>query len=397
MTSNQLDPSVDVLNPVKIRDDIEALTSKLNIKKWDLGASSSKDISVQVFKGEAKQLKSSQRSSITLRVWNNENLLGITSTSDLSPKGLADALKTAWEASHFGNKKETPQFSPLSTARLANIKRPIINSSGVKTLFNRLLDAESKLLAKHKSINSVPYNGFSELDYERLYLNSQGSHRFHRNTQCSLYLYAKGQEENRKPRTGGSIKIGHGYSDIDVEECIEEAASRTISHLNYEPIITDKYLVCFSPEAFLDLIYAFSNIFNARSVLDGVSLSTKDTLGTQIASPILKLTDDGLHPSNVGAISFDGEGTPTRETITERRNRKGEDVYFWYLSPKLVDQFNLSNLPMEAVVAEDPTAIDWVRLRFGGEVKKIEFNISQLQESAMDLPPAPIVRDISVN
>ena len=68
-------------------------------------------------------------------------------------------------------------------------------------------------------------------------------------------------------------------SNLNFDDCINEAALKTISHLNYEPVKTGKYLVCFSPEAFLDLIGAFSNMFNARSVIDGISLSTKETLG----------------------------------------------------------------------------------------------------------------------
>ncbi|NEO28003.1 MAG: TldD/PmbA family protein, partial [Kamptonema sp. SIO4C4] len=41
--------------------------------------------------------------------------------------------------------------------------------------------------------------------------------------------------------------------------------------------------------------------------------------GTAIASPLLSVYDDALHPENVGAETFDGEGTPTQRTplITE--------------------------------------------------------------------------------
>jgi PmbA protein len=57
---------------------------------------------------------------------------------------------------------------------------------------------------------------------------------------------------------------------------------------------------------------AFSNIFNAQSVLDKQSLSTPDSIGETIASPYLSLADDALHPDNVGMEAFDEEGTPTR-------------------------------------------------------------------------------------
>ena len=53
--------------------------------------------------------------------------------------------------------------------------------------------------------------------------------------------------------------------------------------------------MCFTPEAFLSLIGAFSSMFSARAVLDGVSLSTRESLGQSLAVPFLSLEDDGLH------------------------------------------------------------------------------------------------------
>jgi PmbA protein len=107
-------------------------------------------------------------------------------------------------------------------------------------------------------------------------------------------------------------RLAYGAGDLDIAGCIDEAAERTISHLDYAPIATGRYTCVFSPEAFLDLIGAFSSLFNARAVLDGVSLSSRESLGQQLAAPCLNLHDNGLHPGNIGAASFDGEGTPTR-------------------------------------------------------------------------------------
>ena len=94
----------------------------------------------------------------------------------------------------------------------------------------------------------------------------------------------------------------------------------------------------------------------------------------------------------LGQLSGNGQ---LRETISERRNRKGLDVPFWYLSPELLQKFNLAGLAMEGVVAEDLTAINWLKLRFGGERSTIQFDVDQLREEANDLPPGPIFRDIS--
>jgi PmbA protein len=267
---------------------------------------------VQVDRGDAKQMKGAQRSSITVRVWNGDGLVGITSTSDLSDEGLRRALVGAQAASAFGNPEDIPAFSPLATAPVASLDQPLHEPRSILSLLDTLREAERDLLGRHPAIQTVPYNGLAQRRSERIYLNSEGACRQQLLTTASLYLYARAEEAGRKPRSSGAVRLAYGANDLDIAGCIDEAAEGTISHLNYAPISTGRYTCVFSPEAFLDLIGAFSGMFNARAVLDGVSLSRRESLGEALAVPFLDLHDNGLHPGNIGASAFDGEGTPTR-------------------------------------------------------------------------------------
>ena len=300
------------LNASALRDSLQKLATREGISSWDLGAACSDDCSVQVDRGEAKQLKASQRSSITVRVWNKDDLVGITSTTDLSDAGLEQALVGAHEASRFGNPDDIPHFSPLAKAPLPELNRPLQERRGILPLLETLREAEADLLSRHPSIQTVPYNGLAESLSQSLYLNSDGALREMERTQASLYLYARAEEAGRKPRSGGALRVGLGSAGLDIAGCIDEAVDRTVSHLAYQPIETGTYNVCFTPEAFLSLIGAFSSIFNARSVLDGVSLSKRESIGETLAVPFLSLHDDGLHPGHISAAPFDGEGTPTK-------------------------------------------------------------------------------------
>jgi PmbA protein len=295
-----------------LRDRLSSLAAGAGIQQWDLGAACSSDSSVQVDRGEPKQLKGAQRSAITVRVWNSDQRIGITSTSDLSDAGLARALEGAKAASAFGNPEETPAFSPLAQAPLPTLDQPLREPVGILSLLATLKEAEADLLSRHAAIGTVPYNGLAERSSDRLYLNSDGACRQQSLTTASLYLYARAEEAGRKPRSSGAVRLAYGAADLDVAGCVAEAAERTIAHLNYGPIPTGHYTCVFSPEAFLDLIGAFSSLFNARAVLDGISLSTRESLGSQLAVPFLSIHDNGLHPANIGAAAFDGEGTPTR-------------------------------------------------------------------------------------
>ena len=301
------------MNATEITTQITIAANKLNIEKWDYGASFSNDYSVQVDRGEAKQLKASQKQVITLRVWNKENLVGITTTSDLSDTGIKKALKEANIASNFGNKNELTDFSPLAKDPIQLKELDKKSPFGIKKLLNILREAESKLIDSHEAIKSIPYNGLSESFYERIYANSDGAFRNYRKSQAAMYLYARAEEKDKKPRSSGSVQLGYSVDDIDIESCIKEASKKTIAHLNYSSIKTGKYLVCLSPEAFLTMINSFSSIFNARSIIDGVSLSNKNSIGDLISIPALNIYDDGLNDKNISSAPFDGEGTPTRK------------------------------------------------------------------------------------
>ena len=301
------------MNAKEITKQITEAADLLNLRKWDYGASFSNDYSVQVDKGIAKQLKASQKQILTLRVWNKSNLVGVTTTSDISKSGIQKALNQANIASEFGNKNESTNFSPLAKVPIkfqeAKKKDPV----GIKKLLKILREAELMLIESHESIKSIPYNGLSESFYERIYANSDGAFRNYSKSQAALYLYARAEEKDKKPRSSGAVRLGYGVDDIDIESCVREAANKTIDHLNYSPIKTDKYLICFSPEAFLTLINAFSSMFNARNIIDGVSLSNKNSIGEKLSIEALNIYDDGLNEKNITSAPFDGEGTPTKK------------------------------------------------------------------------------------
>jgi PmbA protein len=300
-------------NITEIAHHAQEKASKLGIKKFDIYGAIIDETSVQVDQGEPKQVKASNRSGVTVRVWNEKNTMGVTSTTDVDPQGLELALKTAYEASFFGVKENVPDFSPEATVPIPDTHQEKAPQAPVNELINNLLGAEKELLAAHEAIKGVPYNGLAQRDIERFYLNSEGATRTESHSLASIYLYSKTEEDGKKPRSGSAFRIERSVNNLDIKGCIQETAEKTISHLNYEKIKSGKYRVVFSPDAFLSLLGAFSNLFNAQSILDNQSLSKADDLGKQIASPLLSVYDDALHPANVGAETFDGEGTPTRQ------------------------------------------------------------------------------------
>ncbi len=292
----------------------QSAATKLNIQKYDIYGYASDEISVQVKDGAPDELKASQQSAVTVRVWNDQNTIGITSTTDLDPTGLELALKTAYEASFFGVKENVPDFSPEATVPIAAVAYHKEAQAPVDALLKTLATAEAAVLKAHAAVESVPYNGLEQSEVDRFYINSAGAMRQDRYAVSSMYLYAQAEEAGKKPRSAMAVRVSHGLAELDVDGCITETSEKIVSHLNYDKIKTGKYRVVFSPQAILKLVRAFGNMYNAQSVLDKQSLSTAASLGQAIASPLLCLNDDALHPEHIGANTFDGEGTPTRKT-----------------------------------------------------------------------------------
>ncbi len=285
---------------------------QLGIHKFDIYGASVDETSVQVDHGEPQQVKASNRSSVTVRVWNADGTVGITSTTDLDPIGVELALQTAYEASFFGVRENVPDFSPEATLPLTAAAEELVTPAPVSQLLEQLIEAEKELMAAHPAIKGVPYNGLAQREIDRFYLNSEGALRQEAHSVASIYLYSKTEEDGKRPRSAGAFRVSPSLNQLDIAGCLKEAAEKTISHLNYDKVKTGKYRVVFSPEAFLSLLGAFSNLYNAQSILDRQSLSTPESLGETIASPLLSVYDDALHPQNVGRETFDGEGTPTR-------------------------------------------------------------------------------------
>ena len=301
-----------MLNVQELAQYAETSAKELGIHQYDIYGSSVDETEAEVAFGEPKQVQASNRSSVIVRVWNEKNMIGVTSTTDLDANGIKLALETASEASHFGITENIPEFSPEAKAPVVDLGDQTAIAVPISTLVEKLIDAEKTLLAAHPAITGVPYNGLSQQTSERFYLNSDGSKRQEARSYAAIYLYSRAEQEGKKPRSAGEMKISRSLDTLDIEGCLQEVTEKTISYLDYAPIATGKYRVVFSPTAFLSLLGAFSNIFNAQSILDKQSLATPETVGTQIASPLLSVIDDALNPGNIAGETFDGEGTPTR-------------------------------------------------------------------------------------
>ena len=200
-------PSPLAPDPAPLRQHMADGAARMGIAAWDLGITCGHDTSVQVDRGEPKQLKARQSTAAMVRAWNGEGLVGITSTNDLSPPGLTAALAGAQQASAFGDTQSPPQLSPQARDPLTPLHQPRQQALPIQALLQRLLDAEGQVLNSHQAISTLPYNGLAQAQRERLYINSAGALRSQSTTSATLWLYPRAEEAGRKPRSAGAVRL----------------------------------------------------------------------------------------------------------------------------------------------------------------------------------------------
>jgi PmbA protein len=107
------------------------------------------------------------------------------------------------------------------------------------------------------------------------------------------------------------IKLGQ-IDKIDTDAMIAKAISTAKESLGGEVAPTGVYNVVFDPEAMSSLLGVFSSIFSSEAAQKGLS-KLANAEGTVIASNVVTLVDDPMHPENPDPMNFDAEGSPTHK------------------------------------------------------------------------------------
>ena len=285
---------------------------KIGISEWDLSGSSSLSTSVAVMGGKVDKIQTRDALSFGLRVMTKESF-GYISSSDLSGPGLSKALKLAKDIAELRLTDTSPHLTASSMEKFAIPERKLAPETDVRQLSQKLLEMEREVLKADPAFKKIPYNGIGEYSGKRFYLNSIGSMREESFQNSWVYLYLLAEAEGKKARKTYCYEQALSFADLQISKCVQDTINNGKFVLDYVPASTGKRQVCFHPKAFLTLLSAFSNIWNARLILDGKSLVKKDQIGATFASPSFSLVDSPRHPFHLNPVWFDDEGVKAQE------------------------------------------------------------------------------------
>ena len=113
--------------------------------------------------------------------------------------------------------------------------------------------------------------------------------------------------------TGLGVGIGRAPSAIDPEAVGAEAAERALELLGARQGPSRRCPVVLDTMVAASVIGFVGGMLSADAVQRGRSLFA-DRLGDEVATPLLRLDDDGTDPGGIASAPFDGEGSPRRRT-----------------------------------------------------------------------------------
>lgn len=287
-------------------------------------ARSGSQLSTKVRLGEPELVEEAGHRSIGMRVIKQKRV-ALTSTSDLTPRGLDRFVKDALELADIS--QEDPFAGPAD---------PDVIASPHSLPDLDLFDPKGGEIDAAQALELAKRGEKAARDFDPRITNSDGAD-FSRTAGCfalvlsggfragyagsytSLTVSPVADDEGGKKRSGYHYSAKRWLAELDTPENIgREAARRTLRKLGARKVPTCEAPVIFEPDAARAILGLMAGCTLGSAIWrKGSYLVGREN--TQVASDLVSIIDDPLIPRGPGSKPFDGEGLlARRNTVVEK-------------------------------------------------------------------------------
>jgi len=288
---------------------------KLGANQVEAYLESTRIIEVKVEKGLIRLAAEKQDSGCGIRVAVG-NQLGVSYVTSILEKDMAQAAQDAISAARASvSDPNFKSFTQVQTSypTVKGLFDKELNQIGCEQaveIMTRAVQASREVSGKERNLI---IGGFTAESKTKVVVNSQGVNGISSETKTELEVYsaigARGKQcssrEDQNSRVLAAIdpeKIG----EMSAQNALELRGAKSMDGGDMPLILTPRALWAVLGTGFVDAL-------DARQVQDGKSYLV-DSLGTQIASSELEITDNGILPGALGSRPFDAEGFPSQST-----------------------------------------------------------------------------------
>jgi PmbA protein len=305
------------------------------------------EFSAMVRLGQVETLKESGSRAIGLRTFIGKQVAS-TSSSDLTPEGLAQLIEGAMALARITNEDpfaglpEPEEFGQLQND--LHLYFDDVNHMPPAERIEIARRTEAAALAYDSRVQNSRGADFDTATSHKIMVNSRGFFGEYGRSYCGFSASPIAQDEKGNMQRDYWFSNARTTAKLDNPESIgQEAARRTLRRLGARRVPTQKASVVFSPELAQSVIGNIFDAANGDAIYRNASFFS-GMLGQRVAGDNITVIDDGTivfrekNGDNIGGFGtrpFDGEGLPTRRTILVERGILKNYVLNTYTARKL--------------------------------------------------------------
>jgi PmbA protein len=298
--------------------DLEAAARRAVCAALDAGAGDaeawcerSTERQIRVYDGEVESLTDATSAGIGVRAF-IEGRVGYAHTTDTSDAGLKELAQAAYAAASVADSDPYAGLpDEAGVTEVSGIASPELAGWDTQRKIELALAIE-RAARSHEGVSQVEHTVYSDGEGAVALANSRGFAGFYEATSAWAYCSAFAGE-GADLMTGLGIGIGRDPAAIDPQAVGDEAARRALALVGARQPASRQGPIVFDTFVAASFIGFIGGMLSADAVQRGRSLFA-DMLGEEVATPLLRLADDGTDPDGFATAPFDGEGSPRRRT-----------------------------------------------------------------------------------
>jgi PmbA protein len=317
--------------------DILAKAKAKGASQGDVVMVESDSFFVTVRMGEVEKISQAGEKRLGLRLFSG-NSSASASTSDISKESIERLVDDTAQMA-----RATAQDPHSGLPAAEHLAREIPDLD--------LLDGEARSISVEEKIQMAIETEKSALGFDSRITNSEGaefSNNFGRVIYASSHGFSGeyygstfGHSVAPVAKSNGSMQRDYWYSSSrkfarleSPQKVGEKAAQRVLRRLGGRKVKTCECPIVFDPEIAASLLRSLSSAISGYSLYKGASFLV-GKLGSQIASELATVIDDGTISGALGSRPFDAEGLPVNKKIIVEKGRLQSYLLDTYSGKKL--------------------------------------------------------------
>jgi PmbA protein len=288
----------------------------------DLLLCKSKSLKMSSQNGTISEYKVASTQILGIRVMKDDKV-GLSYTETFDEDSLKFMVKQALQNAEMSSPNPHEKLLDLKGSLSDRLDNPEAEVD-IKHKTERTIELESRVKHGDHRVTAVPYNMYSESEYESFYLSSRGRETNYFDKSYTIATSAL-MDQNGKKSNYDDYNLAHTFMELEWDKVSETALFHARNILEEKTLATGKYSVMFNLDCLKSLVGCFSHFYSAKSAIDKMN-PWGNKLGEEVASKDLTITDHPLYERSFRTSLFDSEGVE-RKPLTLIENGVLKSLY----------------------------------------------------------------------